>query len=189
MGGGFNTRGAVSGGASGAAAGASFGPWGAAIGGVAGSVLGGFMSGQDMSKEEAARNALLANQAAEAAESKGAAEAGRVRGQAIRAMARAKVAMIAKGAAGEGISDVLKGMSINAETDAETVRNNAAREAWGYRNQAATSLYEGAVAEDRANQAMLSSILGGAGQGVASYAHYRQLQSAIKSPAASTAEG
>jgi hypothetical protein len=187
----FNPRGAVGGAASGAGAGAAFGPWGAAIGAGVGGVAGGFLTPDDsaLAKEIAKRNAVIFNQAGEASLAKGEAEAARVQGQAVRMMARAKVAMISKGVAGEGVGDVLKGMAINAETDAETVRNNAAREAWGYRNQAVSAAYDGEAATARADQVMISSILGGASTAASSYATWKRAHPSTPDTATATGEG
>jgi hypothetical protein len=173
----FNPRGAVGGAASGAATGTAINAgWGTLIGAGVGAVAGGFLTPDDsaLAKEIAKRNATIYNQAGEASLAKGEAEAARVQGQAVRMMARAKVAMISKGVAGEGVGDVLKGMALNAETDAETVRNNAAREAWGYRNQAVSAAYDGEAATARADQVMISSILGGASTAVGSYATWKR---------------
>jgi hypothetical protein len=79
-------------------------------------------------------------------------------------MARARAAMISEGQTGDGLESVLYGMGINSETDALTMRNNAARQAWGYRNQSVAALYEGEVAAARASSEQWGDLLKGAGQ-------------------------
>lgn len=47
------------------------------------------------------------------------------------------------------------------ELDSQTILNNAAREAWGYRAQATVTKYEGEMAKWQGNMGAFSSILGG----------------------------
>lgn len=47
-----------------------------------------------------------------------------------------------------------------AQQDIETIRLNAAREAWGYRTQAADTKKRGAIAEREGNNAALGSLIG-----------------------------
>lgn len=135
---------------------------------VAGSAYQAYSAHQQgkLAKQAAARNALIARQAAADAETRGELEASRVTSAGLRNMARAKANFLAQGQdpGGAGLASLLEGMAINIETDAETVRNNAARQAWGYRNQADTSIFEGEVASQRATQEMFGSILSGVGK-------------------------
>ncbi len=139
------------------------------IAGAAYSAYSAYQQGK-LAKAAAARNEKIARQAEADALARGELEASRVRSAGVREMAKAKATMLAQGqhAEGAGLQDLLLGMALNIETDAETVRNNAAREAWGLRNQADTARFEGAVAAKRAEQEMLGSLLGGAG-GAAQY--------------------
>jgi hypothetical protein len=150
-----------------------------AIGISAASTLYGAYSANEQKKIAKAageRNALIAEQAASDAEGRGAVEASRVRSAGVRAMDKARAAMLAQGmdASGAGLNDLLVGMGINIETDALTTRNNAARQAWGYRNQADTSRFEGEAAAYRAEQEMYGSLLTGAGQATSIYAGTRK---------------
>lgn len=125
----------------------------------------------DIAKAAGKRNETIANQAAEDALQRGAVAASRVRSAGARAIDKARAAMVAQGMdpEGAGLMDLLTGIGLNAETDALTETNNAARQAWGYRNQATASRFEGEAAGARAKQDMYGSILTGAGQALASY--------------------
>jgi hypothetical protein len=115
-----------------------------------------------LAKKAAERNALIATQAGELAEASGAVEAARMRSKTVLNIAKARASMLAQGIdpASAGLKDLVTGMAETGETDAQIIRNNAARQAWGYRNQAATALYEGDAAAARANQEQVASILG-----------------------------
>lgn len=113
------------------------------------------------------RNALIAEMGGLDAQQRGALEGSKARSAAYRMAIRQKVSSMANGLVGAGFEDVVEGTILQGGTDAETARNNGAREAWGYENQAQASRYEGKVAQMRANNAMFGSILTGAGQAAA----------------------
>lgn len=108
------------------------------------------------------RNAALSNMAAADAEQRGALEASKIRSKGVRIASRQRAMVLAGGLAGEGFTSVTEGTIYGAGLDAETARNNGAREAWGYRNQATASAYEGRLAQSTANMNMAGSILSGA---------------------------
>ncbi len=116
-------------------------------------------------KKAAGHNTLIAMQAAADAEQRGALEASRTQSQTARMVARTKAIMLASGQdpTGAGVQDTLMGIASTGQTDALTARNNGARAAWGYRNQAATSQYEGQLAQSRANNEATGSLLTGMG--------------------------
>lgn len=114
-------------------------------------------------------NAKVAEIAAVDAEQQGSLEASRIRSRGVQEMAKARATMLAGGMdpTSAGLLDTLEGMAINIETDAETARNNAARQAWGLRNQMTTSIYEGTSAADRARAEGTADLLSGLGTAAA----------------------
>jgi hypothetical protein len=129
--------------------------------------------------ENAAKyNAAVADIAAVDAEQQGALEASRVRSRGAVEMSKARATMIAQGLdpASSGLYDLIEGMAVSVETDAEMVRNNAARQAWGLRAQMTTSIYEGDQAANnlrtQGKAALLSGLATAAGY-AASYAGSR----------------
>lgn len=96
----------------------------------------------------AERNAQLAERQGEDALNRGSLEENRMRGETVRQVASGRAALAAQGidissgsAAGDTASQELVG-----EVDALTIRNNAAREAWGYNVDAANSRMQGRLA-------------------------------------------
>lgn len=150
-----------------------------AVGMIAASAIyGAYNANQQRKIAKAAgeRNALIAEMAAGDAEQRGALEASRVRSAGVRAIDKARASMLAQGMdpSGAGLESLLTGMGINVEADALTTENNAARQAWGLRNQADTSRYEGEAAAYQAEMSMYGSLLGGAGQALSVYAGSRK---------------
>jgi hypothetical protein len=120
-------------------------------------------------------NAKVAEIAAVDAEQQGEVEASRIRSKGVMEMSKARATMLAGGmdAASAGLLDMMEGMAINIETDAETARNNAARQAWGLRNQMTTSIYEGQAAADRLRAQGTGDLLTGVGRAVDAYGRSR----------------
>jgi hypothetical protein len=118
-----------------------------------------------LARKAAARNALIGQQAGALAEGSGEVEAARLRSKTALNIAKAKASMLAQGIdpASAGLKDLVTGMAETGETEAQITRNNAARQAWGYRNQASTALYEGSVAASRADSEAVGAGLSGAG--------------------------
>lgn len=140
-----------------------------AIGATVASTAHGMYSAHQQAKVARAagrRNEHIARQAAADAEQRGELEASKVTSAGVRQMARAKATMLAQGIYGdsEGVKDLLEGMATNIALDAETIRNNAARQAWGLRNQADTSRFEGEAAAHRAEQEAIGTGLSGIAQ-------------------------
>lgn len=117
----------------------------------------------DIARESGERNAALALMAAGDAQERGSLEASKIRSAGYRMAVRQKASMLAQGITGAGVLDVITGTATLAGVDAETARNNGAREAWGFRNQADTSRFEGEAAAYSAAQEGYGSILEGVG--------------------------
>lgn len=114
-------------------------------------------------------NKRIANQAAADAE---------LRGQAAESAHRFKVgALVSRqrsALAGAGaVVDVgsafalIEDTAAMGELDVLTVRNNAARETWGYKSQATGFEYQSALANSEKNTLPYATLLGGAGSAVA----------------------
>ncbi len=90
-------------------------------------------------------------------------EAGQTRTEATKIIGEQNVAFSASGVdASVGSPAALAAYSrAQAELDAQKIKNNAAREAWGIRAQAAEVARQGKSARKAANNAAIGSILGG----------------------------
>lgn len=117
-------------------------------------------------------NRALADQAAADAIARGELEAGR------RRMATSATIATQRAGLAAGNIDVQSGTAAQVQTqarlfgelDAQTIRNNAAREAWGYQVQGVQAENAGKLQQYQARMSALGSILGGAGKVAAMYA-------------------
>ncbi len=130
------------------------------------------------------RNASNAAAAAADALQRGAAEEGAHRMKVQRLISSQKTAL---GASGVDISsgsalDVLSDTAALGELDALTLRNNASREAWGYKVESGSALARSSAARSRASNAAVGGLLSLGGQvGEAGY-RYRKSRPAGGSP-------
>lgn len=98
--------------------------------------IAGQQKGAKGQSEEAERNARLAEAQARDAKLRGAEEARRVELTGARMGAAATTRLAAGGVSGGTVDSPLTENLYNAEVDANRLRSNAAREAWGYEQQA-----------------------------------------------------
>lgn len=113
----------------------------------------------------AEQNAGLASMAAMDATQRGSVEANKARTAGSTILGRQRVGLAASDV------DIQSGSALNlqtstsasAELDAQTVRNNAAREAWGYKVQGAQLMAQAAATRQRGKYAEIATLLGGAG--------------------------
>lgn len=118
---------------------------------------------QDEKTAEA--NQRLANYQADDALNRGSIEEQRYRRQIARLVGAVRNEAGARNVEMRGSAlSLLEDAAGIGEEDAVTIRNNAAREAWGYRNQASESARWGANARSNANAQAGSSLLTGAAQ-------------------------
>lgn len=134
----------------------------------AGAVMGAVGSIQqgDEAKRAAKANARMMRLAAADAERRGGVQAGQARMAGSQVIAQQQAIQGASGIdPGTGtavrLAEVSRGMS---ELDAQTIRNNAAREAWGLRVGADETIRQGEAAQSASRWAAAGQLLGGAGQ-------------------------
>lgn len=139
----------------------------AAVASAASAAYGSYAAGQQAEAAEKVgqRNARIAEIAERDALARSEIDSSRVMDKGYRMISRAKVVAAANGLdlSSEGFADTVGGIAQGAATDVETIKNNAARQAWGLRNQGDASLYEGQIASSRARGQQVESILGGVG--------------------------
>lgn len=140
---------------------------------VAGGIISAIGAHEDAEAQEAAakENARLARLAAADAMQRGTTEAGRARMEGSRVIGEQKALFGASGidpSVGSPLA-LMADSRLMSELDAATIQNNAAREAWGLRTQAAQFKREAAAANTRGKFAVASSILGGVSQGAGIY--------------------
>lgn len=75
--------------------------------------------------------------------------------------------------------DILADTRAQSTLDVETIRNNAAREAWGHKTQAAQYDYARRNAQYQSKLGVLGSFLGTAAQGAQVYAGYAVQKKAL----------
>lgn len=117
------------------------------------------------------QNAAYADSAANDAVKRGAVEEDQQRLQTTAAIGTQRAGFAANGV------DVNSGSAANiqddtaqlGEFDALTIRNNAAREAWGYRTQSSTYRQSAVTAQQSAKNNMFGSLLGAGAQGATAY--------------------
>lgn len=120
-------------------------------------------------QKEIADNKLLAYSAATDAEVRGGKEAGQTRSAASQLIAQQKVAY-----ANSGIdptvgtaADVMADTRAMSELDAQTLKNNAAREAWGFRRHGLKYGQQAGLEAARASNKQAGTVLGGLGRAAA----------------------
>jgi len=108
-------------------------------------------------------NAAFSDQKALDAIARGNEQEQNLRQKVKRTAGSQRAALAAQGvelSSGSALQTVIDTYTVG-EMDALTVRNNAAREAWGYRTEAANYRAQGKASQYEANNAVLSTILGG----------------------------
>ena len=133
-------------------------------GAVAGAI-GSIQQGNE-AKRAAKHNARIARLAAEDAIRRGASGAGRARMAGSQVVAQQQAILGASGVdPGTGTAVRLAQTSRGAsELDALTIKNNAARQAWGLRQQATEMVRQGEAAQTASRWSAAGQILGGGGQ-------------------------
>lgn len=160
---------------------------GAALIGGAASVVGG-ISGANAEKEAAKKQQEAAEAQAAVTDmsvidalTRGAADVGRIRQNASRVISQQRTAYAGAGVdVGQGTAtDVLASTRAQSELDVLTAKNNAARQAWGFKEEAYNlrrhGQYARASGESRATGTLLTGVAGGIqglGSAVATYSQY-----------------
>lgn len=122
-------------------------------------------------QKELAANKQLAEQAAADALARGNQDAGRARMQGSQLIERQKVGYAASGVdatAGTPLQ-VMAGTRLMSELDARTLENNAAREAWGYKQHGLAYQQQAALERQRYGNRQAGTVLGGIGQAIATW--------------------
>lgn len=120
----------------------------------------------DYQRKAAEENAVWLRRAGADAEQRGAKDVGALRMRGSAAIAEQRAAYGASGVdatVGTPASNLVA-TRLMAELDAATAKNNAMREAWGYRTEARQMDEQAEFIGRRAQQRQWSTILGGAGQ-------------------------
>lgn len=120
---------------------------------------------------EAARNQLLAERAAQDALSRGNVDASKARSEGT-VTADAQFSAYANSGVDPTVGTaaaVQASTRAQAELDAQTLKNNAAREAWGFRTQGLSYQRQAGLDAQRSKTKQAATILGGAGQAAAAY--------------------
>lgn len=140
------------------------------LAGTAMSAFGEWQSGEKEARE-AERNARLAEQTAKDSELRGELDAQQVRQEGRQVMGAQRVAYatsgvdVQSGSAQEARYDT----AVLTELDAQTVRVNAARDAWGYRTQGLQYKAKGELDRQRGQSRAAGTVLTGVGQAFNSY--------------------
>lgn len=115
--------------------------------------------------EQAKKNRALAEASAADAMLRGEQEASRYRTRGTQVIGEQRAAAGASGidVSTGSISEMAADTRMFSELDAQTARNNAAREAWGYQVQADEYAEQARMAIRRRNFGLAGNILGGAG--------------------------
>lgn len=137
------------------------------------SAYGQYQQGQ-ATKQIGRNNQIMAEYAAQDAQRRGEEEAIKVRRQADQLKGRQRALMSARGLdLGAGTpADILDQTDFFSQQDVNTTRNNAAREAWGYRAQGANYRAQGDFAAQQANLGAFSTVLSSAGQAASKWSQY-----------------
>jgi hypothetical protein len=135
---------------------------------VTGSLLsayGAFSAGQQ-NKKSGELNAALLDMQAKDAELRGEHDANMNRLRTRLLIGKQRTGFAASGVdVDQGTTvEVAADTAMLGEFDSQTIINNAAREAWGYRAQATMARYEGKMADWQGKMSAFGSILGGAAQ-------------------------
>lgn len=144
--------------------------------GLAGSGMAAYGQIEQGKAEASAMRANAANVVRSAAdvEARGRQQAGQVRLEAGQAIGAQKVAFGASGVDGSVGSPLALAADsrMQAELDAQTLKNNAAREAWGMRSEAADLRRLATRTEKASKRAAVGTLLGGFGSTAASAASF-----------------
>lgn len=137
---------------------------------TAGGVIGSIQEGQD-AEFQAQKNKLLAQRAGADALARGNRESAVSKMQGSQAIGEQQVAFGASGVDGSVGTPAALAATTRAvsDLDADTIRANAAREAWGYKVQADQYSEEARVAASRGRSKAAGTLLGGAGQALSQY--------------------
>jgi hypothetical protein len=129
-------------------------------------------------KAVANENAKIAEQSGALALQRGAAEAGIRRMKAGQEIGQARAQLGTTGIALEsgGGLEAIADARMMSELDVETVKNNAAREAWGYKVGAMNSRAQGELALTSSRYGAASTLLGTAAQAASMGASYKMAQ-------------
>lgn len=132
-----------------------------AVAGAASSIMQG-----DEAKRAAEANARMARLAAEDARRRGATQAGQARMQGSQVVAQQRAVFGVSGVdSGTGTAARLAAVTqAAAEVDAQTLRNNATRQAYGLEQQSSEMQRQGSAAQTAGYWGAAGSLLGGAGQ-------------------------
>jgi len=130
-------------------------------------------------KQQAAfarQNQQLALRAAADTRVRGEQAAGKARTEGSRVVGEAKAALGASGvdAAGGSAQDAMATTRMFSELDAQTLKNNAAREAWGLNVEAANIGKQALALEHRGRQAAIATLLTGGAQVANTFASYKR---------------
>lgn len=136
---------------------------GIAIAGAATSAQGQYQQAK-VSARVAENNAIIANRQAEEAERVGEENAQAIRRRASQLTGQQRAAFSARGIdISEGTpADIIDQTDFFGQADAITARNNARKQAWGYRAQGANFAGQGAAATSSGYLSATGSLLGGA---------------------------
>lgn len=122
--------------------------------------IGGTLKQKETDQDTAKRNQNLANAQADDALLRGTIEESKYRRQIAQVIGGQKAAFGARNVAVTGTAlDLLGDTAQQGEENALTIRNNAAREAWGYRNQASEASRWGANQSNNANGKAIGTLL------------------------------
>lgn len=145
------------------------GVWGALLQGVL-SIDSGIIEGQQAAKQAKA-NIEQANDAAADAKNRGAIEAGQARTQGSQVAAEQNVAFANSGVRSDvGTAlEVQANTAAQAELSAQTQKNNAAREAWGFKKHGMAYQAQAGLDAAKRNKETAGTILTSAGNAYAAY--------------------
>ncbi|MFJ1336758.1 hypothetical protein ACIKP7_01300 [Pseudomonas caricapapayae] len=123
------------------------------------------------SAEASLQNAQFANQAADDAVARGEFESDQQRLQTRAAIGSQRAGFAANGVDvnSGSAAEIQDDTAALGELDALTIRNNAAREAWGYRTQAQQNVLAANTAKGSAKAGMFGSLLTAGAQGAQAY--------------------
>lgn len=129
----------------------------------------------DTARRVGNRNREMAEYAAQAAERRGKEDvmAARRRGEQIKGAQRAKFASAGLDLSEGTPADIMDQTDFFAETDQQTLKRNAARQAWSARAQGANFSAQGDAAATQANMQAFGTLLGAGGQVANKWYTYR----------------
>jgi hypothetical protein len=146
----------------------------ASVGATAAQAYGQYQAGE-YQKKVADQNARIAEDEAALALQRGAIAKGVERMKGAQEIGAARAAQGTSGidmTSGSAL-DVISDAAMLNELDAQTIGNNAAREAWGYQVEATNARAAGRLAQTQARFAAASTLIGGAAQAASMGANYK----------------